>query len=181
MTAALLLSLASTAQVKMRDVLRTMPESLVPYLTENNRLDMIDFHEANMQAEVKNLLEGKSELLSLSDAFAAFALNEAHRMEIRLLDVTEPIDSCQQILCVVDTYGTDVRESTVCFFSLSWQELPTNKFVKLPKAMFTAALDEQQPTLTITLSDYPERPAMEEQKVAQNLPINLKWSNDFFK
>ena len=59
----LLLTVPAIAQQKMRDVISTMPDSLAPYLTENNRLDMIDFKEANMKAEVHNAFEGKTELM----------------------------------------------------------------------------------------------------------------------
>ena len=34
----LLLTVPAIAQQKMRDVISTMPDSLAPYLTENNRL-----------------------------------------------------------------------------------------------------------------------------------------------
>ncbi|MBR6998224.1 MAG: DUF3256 family protein, partial [Prevotella sp.] len=42
----------------MADLFKAMPDSLMPYLTKNNRLDMIDFMEANMKAEITNQLEG---------------------------------------------------------------------------------------------------------------------------
>ena len=49
---ALLLTLANGAfaQTKMSEALKSMPDSLMPYLTHNNRLDCIDFREANMKA-----------------------------------------------------------------------------------------------------------------------------------
>ena len=53
------------AQQKMRDVFLRMPDGLLPYLTENNRLDFIDFMDSGMKAVVNNELGGKSEMLSL--------------------------------------------------------------------------------------------------------------------
>ena len=165
----------------MRDVLKTMPDAIVPYLTENNRLDCIDFKEANMKAEVQNALGGKSELVTLNDHLAVLQLNAAHRMEMRLLDVTVPVDSCLQLVGVIHTYGTDVQQSKIQFYSLRWRELPTADYISLPQEMFTATFDQARPELNITISNYFDTPAMEEQKPLDKSSINLKWSNDFFK
>ena len=46
----LLLLLAQTGRaegLKMRDVFKQMPDSLLPYLSKNNRLDFIDFMESD--------------------------------------------------------------------------------------------------------------------------------------
>ena len=165
----------------MSDVFRSMPDTLVPYLSENNRLDLIDFKNANMKAEVRNGQEGRSELLTLTDRYLDIALNAAHRMELRLLDVTEPVDSSRYILCVVDTYGEEIKESTVRFFSLSWRQQPTSRYASLPPVMFTATLPVENQELVLTPSDYPERRAIEEQEKTELFPIKLNWENDFFK
>lgn len=177
----LLLTVPAIAQQKMCDVISTMPDSLIPYLSENNRLDMIDFKEANMKAEVHNALEGKTELMVLTDSYASITLNEAHRLQLRLLDVAAPVDSCQQILCVVDTYGRDIHDSSVRFFSLRWRQLPTDRYVSLPATTFTAELSDQQPTLLLNVLDYLDAPATEEQKRSEGLQTNLKWTDDTFK
>ena len=177
----LLLTCATQAQVSMRDVLKSMPDTIVPYLTENNRLDCIDFKEAKMKAEVQNALGGKSELVTLTDQLAVLQLNAAHRMELRLLDVSLPIDSCQQLIGVVHTYGSEVKQSRIQFFSLRWRELPTADYISLPQEMFTATFDQQRPELNMTFSNYLDSPAMEEQKPLEKSSTNLKWSNNFFK
>ena len=170
------------SQVSMHDVVRKMPTTQAPYLTENNLLDLVDFKEAGMKAEVHNALEGVSELLTLTDRYADLQLNAAHRMELLLLDVTEPVDSCQQLVCVVNTYGEDVRESIIDFYSLSWRQLDASRYVSsLPAGMFTATLDEQSQQLVVTPSNYLDRPANEDQQSVTYLPIYLKWINNIFK
>lgn len=178
---AIFFTCAIQAQVRMDDVFRSMPDSLVPYLSENNRLDLIDFKNANMKAEVRNSQEGRSELVTLNDHYLDIALNAAHRMELRLLDVTEPVDSCRYILCMVDTYGEEIKESTVRFFSLTWRQLDINRYVTLPSEMFVATFHAENQELVITPSEYPERKAMEEQKEIELFPIKLNWDNNFFK
>ena len=179
----LLCSLGATSQVKMRDLLRSMPDSIIPYLSTTNRLDCIDFKEAGMKAEVHNALDGKSELLSLSEHQADFQLNEAHRMQLQLLETGIPGDSCSQVLCVVDTYGKDIQESSIRFFSLGWHQLPTSDYMAVPQHIFTAVISsgKEHIELSLTPSDYTERPALEEQKPIEILPTKLKWINNSFK
>ena len=59
-------AVTTSAQISMSDALKIMPTSQIPYLTENNILDCLDFKEAGMDAVVNNELNGKSELLALS-------------------------------------------------------------------------------------------------------------------
>ena len=79
----LLLTCAAEAQVKMRDVIKQMPDTLVPYLNLNARLDFIDFKDSGMKAEVSNELGGKSQLTELTDDYASFTLNAASQVQLR--------------------------------------------------------------------------------------------------
>ncbi len=173
--------LQAVAQQTMRQVLTSMPDSIVPYLTQNNLLDCIDFKDAKMEAKVRNTFGGTSELLTLNDSYALFNLNEAHRMELSLLDVTHSVDSCQQILCMIDTYGTDAQESTITFYSLRWHRQPTATYVSLPATPFTASIDEKTKVLTITGSLYLDRPAIEGQPSSKFIQIKLNWTENLYK
>ena len=55
----------------MRDVFKQMPDSLIPYLSSNNRLDFIDFIDSKMDAEVANSLGGKSRMQKLTDKYVS--------------------------------------------------------------------------------------------------------------
>ena len=177
----LFLTCAVEAQVKMRDVISQMPDTLAPALSKNNRLDCIDFLASNMKAEVNNMLGGKSELQRMTDNYAQFLLSDGLRMQLRLLDTNQEVDGARQLICMVQTYGGDVRESVVRFFSVQWNELPAADFVKLPGEMFTAELNEQSDGLTVTPSTYFDRPATEEQQPVTKLSINLKWCENIYK
>ena len=85
----------------MRDVIKQMPDTLVPYLKQNALLDFIDFKDSGMKAEVSNDFGGKSQLVELTDDFALLTLNSASQIQMRLLDVKEPVDSANQIICMV--------------------------------------------------------------------------------
>ena len=175
----LCLTLTVMSQTTMRDVFKQMPDSIVPYLTENNRLDFIDFIDSNMKAEVTNAFGGKSEMQKLTDDYLSLHLNAAASIEMRLLDVKEPVDSASRIVCLVSTLGSDVRESKVAFFSLKWKPLPTERYVQLPAEMFVAKLSDQEPTLTVTRVYKLDVPANEEQKMLPETSTILKWAGVF--
>ena len=166
----------TSAQISMSDALKIMPTSQIPYLTENNILDCLDFKEAGMDAVVNNELNGKSELQALTQRYASFRLNDAAALEMLMLQQGQ-----QQLICVVRTYGTDVRESTIEFYTNAWKSLPVSNYIALPQQMFTAKLDEADSSLTITSQETLNRPASEEQKENKVVQTKLNWNGEMFK
>ena len=80
-------------------VFRTMPDSLLPVLSHNNRLDMVDFMEAGMRAEVTNLLEGSSEMTTLTDDSLSIRMDTVLRFDMLLRTETD-----STIVCLRRTY-----------------------------------------------------------------------------
>ena len=165
----------------MRDVIKQMPDSLVPYLKQNARLDFIDFIDSGMKAEVSNELGGKSQLTELTDDFASFTLNAVSQIQLRLLDVNEPIDDARQIVCMVRTFGGGMRESTIGFYSVKWQPLPEEERISLPSYMHYITLSSEAPELTVYRETGLEVPANEEQKEMDVTLISFKWNGKEFK
>jgi hypothetical protein len=167
---------SASAQITMSSALKAMPDSLLVYLTENNRLDCIDFCEAGMKAEVRNALDGKSEMKVLTDHYALIQLSEACQVELCLLDGVG-----EQTICMVSTYGTQLKESSISFFTSSWLPLSTCEHITLPDWMFTAKLDENERTICLTRQTAIDRPALEGQTEYEILQRNLKWDSQKFK
>ena len=122
----LALSISGMAEdVQIRDVFRQMPDSILPTLSVNNRLDMIDFMDSHMKAEVTNLLEGKSEMTALGEDSITIRVSDALNISILLLNTTELIDDSNQVVCLVQTYGTDSLSlnSKIEFFTIQWKKL----------------------------------------------------------
>jgi hypothetical protein len=165
----------------MRDVIKQMPDSLLPYLKQNARLDFIDFIDSGMKAEVSNELGGKSQLTELTDDYASLTLNSASQVQLRLLDVNETIDDARQIICLVRTFGEGMRESTIDFYSVKWQPLPKEERISLPSYMHHIMLSSQAPELTIQRETGLDIPANEEQKEIDKTLITLKWNSKEFK
>ena len=82
---------------------------------------------------------------------------------------------------MVRTYGDDVRESTIGFYSVRWNLLPSAKRIVLPSYMHHIALSSQAPELTIERETRLDMPANEEQKPFDKTLIRFKWNGKAFK
>ena len=113
---AITFSQASADGVKIRDVFREMPDSLMPYLSLNNRLDFIDFIDSDMKAEVHNMLGGTSEMTSMSDDSLTIRMSNGLRVDMLVMDST---------VVMIETFLVDsiYGESKVSYFTTQWQPL----------------------------------------------------------
>ena len=113
----------------MREVFAAMPDSVLPLVTKNNRLDCIDFIENNMEAKVRNRLDEYVTLEALTKDYARFRTSAVSLMEMKLL----PTSDTTAVLCVVTTAqtgeeGSAVRleDSHIRFLHPDWTALPTD-------------------------------------------------------
>ena len=107
--------------MKIRDVFAAMPDSIIPYLSKNNCLDMIDFAEMNMKAEVTNRFDEQSEMVALSDKYLKIKLASDVVVEMRIRKTEECLpDSSAYIVDVMTTYGHESKLSMLSKYSSSW-------------------------------------------------------------
>ena len=111
---------------RITDVFKQMPDSLMPYLTANNRLDFIDFMDSNMKAEVSNRTGGTSEMTALTDDSLSIRMSESLRVDMLLFNLDEPVDTIRQVLAFVETFMADSLhgENTCRFYTADWKRLP---------------------------------------------------------
>lgn len=175
-------TLGSSAQTTMSQVFKTMPNEVVPYLSENNRLDLIDFIASNMNAEVTNLLDGKTKLTKLTEDGASLLLNEAVRMDLRLLNVSDTIDNARQIICMIRTYRGGECGSQVSFYSVGWKKLKTSDFITLPNEIFSAEFLENAEDINLVLTfNHPlDKVASEDQREAPKELRKYNWDRKTF-
>ena len=121
-------SVSSAQEPTLRDVFRQMPDSLMPTLSGNNRLDFIDFLDSNMKAAVRNQLGGMSEMTILTDDSLSIRVSEALRVDMLLLKLDEPMDTIQQVVVFAESFLTDsvYGETTVKFYTPDWQPITRN-------------------------------------------------------
>lgn len=105
------------AQIKAKDVFATAPDSIFPLLTTNNRLDCIDLIENNMKATVKNKLEQKAEMTTLTDSYLQIKPSERSVVEIKMLN--------DSVFCLINTCLGPAPDSRISFFTLGWKPYET--------------------------------------------------------
>ena len=130
-------SVCSAQEPTLRDVFRQLPDSLMPSLSLNNRLDFIDFMDSNMKAAVRNQLGGMSEMTALTDDSLSVRMSDALRVNMLLLTLDEPVDTIRQVVVFAETFLTDsvYGETTVKFYTPDWQlitrdNIPWNEIQK---------------------------------------------------
>ena len=125
-------SVCSAQKQTLRDVFRQIPDSLMPSLSQNNRLDFIDFMDSNMKASVRNLLGGTSEMTALTDDSLSVRMSDALRIDMLLLTLDEPVDTIRQVVVFAESFLTDsvYQETELKFYTPDWQlitrDLPLN-------------------------------------------------------
>lgn len=106
------------ASPSLKDVLKSMPADVIPILTHNNMLDMIDFLNASCKAEVTNRMNGKSEMTVLTEQFARIQLTPSNVTDIKLL----PLQSGGALIYIVSTCKTDsLTDSTIKVYTDQWK------------------------------------------------------------
>ena len=113
------------AHDKISDLFREMPDSLLPVLSENNRLDMIDFMESKMKAEVTNRLGGRSEMTMLTDDSLRVKVSDAQTITLFFICPLDSVESANKIICFIRTYGTDESklQSVTSFYTTQWNKI----------------------------------------------------------
>ena len=114
---ALSASQMSGQRLEIRDVFKQMPDSLMPYLSQNNRLDFIDFLDANMN--------GTSEMLGLSSDSLSIRMSSSLRADLFLMPLSTPVDSVSDVVVMVETFLADSihGQSHVSYFTTDWKKL----------------------------------------------------------
>ena len=129
-------SVCSAQEPTLRDVFRQIPDSLMPSLSVNSRLDFIDFMDANMKAAVRNQLGGMSEMTALTDDSLSIRMSDALRIDMLLLTLDEPVDTIRQVVALAETFLTDsvYGETNVKLYTPDWQlitkDIPWNDIQK---------------------------------------------------
>lgn len=119
-------SVSLTAQ-NMSDIIKDMPDSIMPLLTKNDRLDFIDYLASNMKAEVTNRLGGKSEMTTISNDYAHIRMTGSSEISFKLLPTIS-----DTIICMIHTYTSNGSDSKISFLNKKWEVLTTENYFEHP-------------------------------------------------
>ena len=119
---------AMSARTPIRQWLVEMPDSVMPLLTRNNRLDFIDFLDSRMEAVVTNRMDGKSRMDTLTDDY--LLINYTHSCDVAMK--LFPLNDTTDVLCMVTTVKAAMSDSQVAFYDEAWRHLSTPEFFVEP-------------------------------------------------
>lgn len=103
-----------------------MPDSILPLMTQNNRLDCIDFIENKMEAKVRNLFDEYVELVAMNDRYLKLRTSEKCELEVALM----PRDTAM-VICVANTCYGPAADTELHFYTLDWKA--TDMKVSMPE------------------------------------------------
>ncbi len=131
------------AQERMDSLLRSMPKTIAPYLSDAQRDELSKFTSRGDTIKVKNSLNGFTSIDSISNDFAQISLNEETDLQIRLLNEAQ---SGNKVVCIIKSVKKPVKESNILFYDTNWQVLESD--FGLPKFTdrdYTMAMMTQRP------------------------------------
>lgn len=114
----------------MKDAVLSMPDSIMPLLSKDNKADFIDFLANRMQAKVRNAFNEYSYMDTLTTDYTYIRLTPSSTVSLKLL----PLTNSTKVICMVHTYRSDASDSNVLFFDMRWNALKTADFVAFPSA-----------------------------------------------
>lgn len=99
-----------------------MPETIIPYIGEEQREEICKFTNETDTIKIKNELNGFTEVNLSGTDFARIKLNESATLQIKLL----PVNDTAQVICMVKTMTAPISESDVKFYSTGWSLIDNN-------------------------------------------------------
>lgn len=115
---ALVVALAVQAK-SLRELWVSMPDSLVPVLTQNMRVEFTELQDMKVKAEVTTSLGDTSVMDTLTNDFMQIRLSRVCTLQLKKL----PQTGGDSIICMVRTLAAPEKESEVMFFDQQWQQL----------------------------------------------------------
>lgn len=111
------------AQTTAGDMLVNAPVSVMPLLPRNTRLDMIDYFKSSLTTPSANRLEGKSRITALSADNVELEMSGASSYQLALLPAGK-----DTVAVFIETVATPVSDSSVRFFTRTWEPLDKARF-----------------------------------------------------
>jgi len=108
---------------KVADVFKTMPDSLLPCLSEDNKIMML----VDTGRTVIPYQLGEFEKLNHTDSYLNIRTSEAGTTQIKVL----PLINNTKIVCVIQTACAMVCDSQISFYTTEWEKLDKTSLLPL--------------------------------------------------
>jgi len=102
-----------------KDAFLSMPDSIFPLLSANNRRDMVDFLANRMEARVRDRFNTNVELKELTDTYLHVQNTEKSHVEMKILQSADSVE----LITLVRTVQAPASDSQIEFYNKQWQRL----------------------------------------------------------
>ncbi|MCR5312845.1 MAG: DUF3256 family protein [Bacteroidaceae bacterium] len=155
----------------MRELIKTMPDSIIPLLSKNNKLDFMDYLDSKMKAEITNKLGGKSEMTVITEDYTFIKTTTNSTIEIKLLPFGD-----EKIIALVQSVSLDSihTDSQIEFFSTSWKSIPKSSYINFhdDENFCAMHLDSTNTDLNISFTN----PLQLDKDAKDRTPAVMKWT-----
>lgn len=109
----------------IRDVWKTVPDSLVKAVDRVRLLEMLDLVNYNVKAEVNNRLGSTSVMDTITSDYLHITVSKSSEQAIRLLPTAEG----DTVVCMLATFKAPMAETAISFYSLDWKRLDNSCYL----------------------------------------------------
>lgn len=109
----------------VRDVWKSMPDSLLNSLDKSKRLELLDFFDMNVKETVDNRLGGHASLDTMTNSYMKVRMSDCSEVEIKLYSCHAAgfAATADSVICMIQTFSAPQPESRVRLFTREWMLL----------------------------------------------------------
>lgn len=111
----------------MANAFKNAPSTIIPLLSTDTRLDMIDYFTSNMSTPSKNQWGGKSVIDAMTPESMHIVLTPASELQIIALPA-----GADSLIAVISTVSTPAPDSKMTVYSSDWRQNLTAKTFTAP-------------------------------------------------
>lgn len=138
--------LVTSVQAKsLKDLWVSMPDSLLPTLDRNLRLELVELEEMGVKPNVKNLLGEACDMDTLTNDYLECTTSKAARLQMIYL----PSSAEDSVLCVIKTFCAPSKESEIRFYDQDWRQLPISSYLAKDQYMLGSYIKPKSDTMRV--------------------------------
>ena len=161
--------LCASAQ-SLREVWIEMPDSVLPYLSKSQRIELADYVDMKADPAVLNAFGDSVRIERMTNNYLLVKASKVTRLEIKLLD--------NNTLALVQTWKAPVAESKLSLFNLQWQPkeavVEYNENIVKPDTMTDEEFNDLKSLMYPRLKEYRLSPENNSLSVSWNYPLLSK-------
>lgn len=137
--------MTSVQAKSLKDLWVSMPDSLLPTLDRNLRLELVELEEMGVKPNVKNLLGEECDMDTLTNDYLECTTSKVARLQMIYL----PSSAEDSVLCVIKTFRAPSKESEIRFYDQGWRQLPISSYLAKDQYMLGSYIKPKSDTMRV--------------------------------